>query len=105
MSEWTILNINKTDEISTSITAMEMADGVLIKTSTLVRGAGERRLMTTEELISKYGEKHPDFEQIVEYNYFPSESTTFIQNAKIENGEIIQAMNWWENLNKGGHNI
>ena len=58
--------------------------GVVIQVTTQQRGAQEKRFLTTKELIEKYGENRPTWEDQVETDWSVAEALTFVPGAKIE---------------------
>jgi len=68
-----------------STKAMEIVGvGVVIQVTTQQRGAQEKRFLTTKELIEKYGENRPTWEDQVETDWSVAEALTFVPGAKIE---------------------
>jgi hypothetical protein len=66
-----------------STKAMAAGNSVVVQVTTQQRGAGVTRLLSKDELMEKYGEGHPSFDQVVEFNYNVAEALTTVENAII----------------------
>ena len=68
-----------------STKAMEIEGvGVVIQVTTQQRGLQERRYLLSKELIEKYGENRPTWEEQLETDWDVAEALTFVPGAKIE---------------------
>lgn len=68
-----------------STKAMEIVGvGVVIQVTTQQRGLQERRYLLSKELIEKYGENRPTWEEQLETDWDVAEALTFVPGARIE---------------------
>ena len=68
-----------------STKAMEIEGvGVVIQVTTQQRGLQERRYLLSKELVEKYGENRPTWEEQLETDWDVAEALTFVPGAKIE---------------------
>lgn len=66
-----------------STKAMACGNNVVLQVTTQQRGSGITRLLSKDELKERYGESHPTFVQVVEFNYNVAEALTTVNNAII----------------------